>query len=264
MQELTNFHTHTQLCKHAFGSPYDYVKIANSQNCTCLGFSDHCPYPENFYDYWQDIRMSKEEIPVYLEWISQAKQIANFPVYTGYECEWDYSIKEWYVELKEKHGAQYLALGPHWVTVNNQHIYILNVKETSLLNAYTDQLIQGMESGIFSFVAHPDLFMAGYKEWDSQSKSMAKAIIQAAKTFDIPLEINGLGMHRNKLLTSKGERFQYPYLEFWQMAADENVKIICNSDAHNPADVIKNKLQAKDFALSLGITPVDYPADLTK
>ena len=58
------------------------------------------------------------------------------------------------------------------------------------LNRYIDQTIDGMRSGLFSFLAHPDLFMKGYKEWDEQSKACLKAILDAAIDLNMPLEIN--------------------------------------------------------------------------
>ena len=72
----------------------------------------------------------------------------------------------------------------------------------------------------------------------------------------LPLEINGLGMQREVLHTKKGIRYQYPYDEFWQLAAEKNAEVICNSDAHSPSDVIRNALAARKYAEKFGFTPV--------
>ena len=56
---ISNFHTHTYLCKHAEGKPIDYVKEAIKAGCSALGFSDHCPYPDSSWDY---CRMGEYEV----------------------------------------------------------------------------------------------------------------------------------------------------------------------------------------------------------
>ncbi len=258
MKAISNYHTHTQLCKHAHGRPLDYVKQAIAEGCSSLGFSDHCPYPTYMPDYWPEIRMSLEEVPTYIKWIEEAKKIAPFNIYMGFECEWDARYKSWYTdELKGTYKAQYLILGSHWATIGNEHIYCPRLESNKDLNTYIDQTIDGMKSGIFSFLAHPDLFMLGHREWDKQAQSCLKAILDAAVDLDMPLEINGLGSSRPPLETSRGMRYPYPYVEFWEMVAQTKVRVICNSDAHNPQDVIMNAWKARDFAGRFEISPIE-------
>lgn len=260
MNPISNFHTHTQLCNHAEGTPLDYVEQAIREGCTQLGFSDHCPYPDSFDDCWPNIRMAIDEVPTYLEWIEEAKEAAPFPVYTGYECEWDSDFSAWYSDdLKSTYKADYLVLGPHWVTDGSSHIYAPDIDNPTLLNKYIDQTIDGMRSGNFAFVAHPDLFMAGYKEWDEQSKACLQAILDAACDLDLPLEINGLGITRTPSDTRRGIRYAYPYCEFWEMVSRSNARVICNSDAHHPSDVIFNAWKARDFASRFCLTPIEKP-----
>lgn len=259
MKSISNFHTHTELCHHAKGHPVDYVNQAMKEGCSALGFSDHCPYPEDFFDCWPEIRMTTKEASGYSEWIKEAKKNAAFPIYQGYECEWEESFAGWYDELKANFGADYLVLGSHWVTDGSSHIYISDVESPSLLNKYIDQTIEGMRSGHFSFLAHPDLFMAGHKEWDDQAKACSQAILDAASDLDLPIEVNGLGTTKTPNNTKRGMRYPYPFVEFWEMASLSNVRVICNSDAHNPQDVIINAWRARDFASRFGIVPLELP-----
>ncbi len=255
MKPISNFHTHTYLCKHATGTPLQYVNQALKEGCSALGFSDHCPYPDSFEDMWPDIRMSTEEINLYLQMVTEAKESAPFPVLTGYECEWDARYKSWYEELFSSYGAQYLVLGSHWVTLNggSTHLYCPGIDNNSDLNHYIDQTINGMRSGLFAFLAHPDLFMMGHKEWDEQAISCSKAIIDAASDLNLPLEINGLGITRAPNNTRHGMRYPYPYIEFWDMVKEKgNIRIICNSDSHKPEDVLMNAWRARNFASGFG------------
>lgn len=257
MRKISNFHTHTLLCHHGKGMPSDYYEQAKKEGCLALGFSDHCPYPESFFDHWPEIRMTVEDTKGYIGEISKLKESGEFPVYAGYECEYEPDFDSWYGELKSSCGADYLALGSHWVTIGRSHVYVADLKEESLFSKYIDQTIAGMSRGHFSFVAHPDLFMMGYKKWNENSKAWCSALCDAAVDLNIPLEINGAGMGREPHNTDRGMRYQYPFVEFWETVAKSNAKVICNSDAHVPEDVIMNAWKARDFSSRFALNPVD-------
>lgn len=256
MDGLASFHTHTKLCNHAVGIPIDYARQAQKQNCSALGFSDHVPYPDaspsnGFYDCWPEIRMTQNEIATYTQWIDDARKAVDFPIYLGFECEWDSAFSDWYKELRKTYNAQYLALGQHWVSVNDKHVYVRNISTKKRMGQYIDQLVEGIASGLFDFVAHPDIFLSrDFVEWDDDAKAWSEPVIDAAIHYNIPLEINGLGLAMDPILYSLGERPPYPFLQFWQMARDKGARIICNSDAHNPEYVLAGVSKARKFAKS--------------
>lgn len=256
---ISNFHTHTYLCGHAEGMAKDYILSAKEQGCTELGMSDHCPYPETMAEGWSETRMKVNQIAEYKESILEGAKEVPFKVHFGFECEFDKNYKSWYAEkLKGEFGADYLVLGPHWITVGKEHIYVRDEGiSKELMFRYAEQTIEAVQSGIFAFVAHPDLFMATWHEWDDTAKSVLSAILDACIDENLPLEINGLGILRGTIETKNGARYGYPYLEFWQMAKDKGAKVICNSDAHNPNQVITAAQKARDFASSLGLVPID-------
>ena len=130
---LSNFHTHTYLCKHADGSPLDYVRQAAADGCSALGFSDHCPYPHD--DMWLYCRMAAAEIPLYKRLVEEAKKEADFPVYFGFECEWSPQHRSWFKdELIGRYGADYLVFGSHWFPLHGGLEYIAAVTERRLLH----------------------------------------------------------------------------------------------------------------------------------
>jgi len=121
---ISNYHTHTLFCKHADGLPKDYIEQAASDGCKALGFSDHCPYPNDERDTWSNIRMKKAEAQEYLSLIREAALDAPFPVYAGFECEWHPMYASWYKDvLLGEFGCDYLVHGPHWVFVNGDFKY---------------------------------------------------------------------------------------------------------------------------------------------
>lgn len=257
--KISNFHTHTQLCNHAIGLPLDYVLEAEKQGCSELGISDHCPYPNAFGFQWDSCRMKVSQIDEYVQMVRNASTKVDFPVYLGFECEYDRNFINWYKdELIGRCNADYLVFGPHWVVTGNERPYAPEFnRDKKLLFRYTDQVIEGIQSGIYNFLAHPDLFMLGWKEWDEDAQSCLKAILQAAVDSHLPIEINGVGIGRDLIDTSKGPRYGYPYKEFWELVANTDVKVLCNSDAHQPENVIYMARKARELAKEFGITPID-------
>ena len=257
MRKISNFHTHTMLCHHAKGTPRDYYIQAAREGCLALGFSDHCPFPSSFADTWPHIRMSVEDSRLYIKEIQQIKDESPFPIYAGYECEYDPAFDSWYDELKSAYGADYLVLGSHWVTDGSMHLYAPELDDLAAIGRYIDQTIDGMRSGHFSFLAHPDLFMMGYKRWDENSIAWCKALVDAAVDLGLPLEVNGLGTMREPHNTERGMRYPYPVVEFWEMVAQSSAGVVCNSDAHRPEDVIMNAWRSRDFSSRFGLDPLD-------
>ncbi len=257
----SSYHTHTYLCKHATGTPADYVESARGMGCTALGFSDHCPFPANGGDIWQHVKMEPEETALYVKMVREAAEIADFPVYLGFECEYDTVFDSWYKDfLIAEHGAQYLVLGQHWVPDGSVRHYIPEVvDDRRLLYRYTDLTIKAMQTGLFAFLAHPDVMMAkGSTEWNPEIKACLSALVECAVDCDMPIEINGYGFLKDKVTTKSGEkRAPYPFREFWEMAAASSVKVICNSDAHRPENVLAPTKICRDFAAELGIKPLD-------
>ena len=253
---LSNFHTHTYLCKHAEGTPLDYVRKAASVGCSALGFSDHCPYPND--DMWLYCRMAAADIPLYKQLVDEAKAEASFPVYFGFECEWSPLHRSWFKdELLGKYGADYLVFGSHWFPLNGNLEYIAAVTEKRLLCKYIDFTIEGMRSGLYAFLAHPDLFLSEQTVIDADCLACADALIDAANDLRMPLEINGYGLIKSKIKRDYGDDYHYPVSAFWERAAKKNARIICNSDAHQIGQVLEGVQNGIRYAESLGIRVLD-------
>jgi len=258
MTGISNYHTHNVLCRHASGTVADYVAQAEKDGCSALGMSSHCPYPPGPVADWSDSRMRESEIGIYMNQVRSAAGKVSFPVYAGFECEGAGEFESWYRDrLLGEAGADYLVLGAHWVRDGSDYIYILDVDSRGLFHKYIDQTIDAVRSGIYKFLAHPDLMMGAYRNWDDDARAMFCALLDATEDCGLPVEINGNGMLRGKIMTRNGMRYMYPYDEFWDMAAERNLTVICSSDAHVPENVIKAAAMARDFAGVHGIIPAD-------
>ena len=118
-----------------------------------------------------------------------------------------------------------------------------------------------METGIFDFIAHPDLFGNCYPTWDSDALACSREILEAAADLDVGMEINALGLRKQAYRKPDNHFPFYPWLPFWEEATRHNIRVIINSDAHRPEDLQARTGQAQEFAAALDLTYMD-PASI--
>ncbi len=253
-----NFHTHSKRCKHAFGSEEDYVRSAIANGLSTLGFSDHTPYPYADADFGR--RMDFEELGDYLDTLNKLseKYRDKIVVRKGLETEYLPKYRSYYEELLGKWGFEYLLLGEHFY-LNDAGEYgnTYEITSTTEYLAYARTLIEGMKTGLFKAVAHPDLYLLNPFAWNDDCKRAADLIIDTAVSTNTILEYNANGFRREQICYPDGLRYQYPHDGFWQMAAKAPVRVIVGSDCHDPKYVWDDAVElAYEKLQTLGINPV--------
>ena len=174
---MNNYHIHTKLCKHAEGSVIDYVSEAVKNKSTHIGISDHTPLPDN---QWLRYRMEVNQLEGYLTEINDAKKaFPNIKIYSGLESEFTGEYFSFYKDfILDECKLDYLIGSVHYIKINSEwrHIYreLLSKKEISI---YAKYIISAIESGLFSFMAHPDSFTMRYHPWDAEAKAVSKDIL---------------------------------------------------------------------------------------
>ena len=114
---------------------------------------------------------------------------------------------------------------------------------------YWKHYVRCIESGLFDFVAHPDLAKKfGYRPPGDLGRYYRPAIEALAK-HDVAFEINTAGLRK------QAEEI-YPALEFVAMAREAGVSMLINSDAHAPGEVGYKFDLARDLARQAGYTKV--------
>lgn len=218
----TNYHTHTSRCHHASGSDRDYVERAIATGFTTLGFSDHSPYLFDG-DYYSTFRMRPEETEGYVASIRALTEEYKdkITLLTGYEMEYYPKTFARTVRFVADLGCDYLILGQHFV--GNEESYSGQVKKYEVFDRYVHQVIEGMETGLFTYLAHPDLCQ--YPDDPARQEKGFVAICEAAKRLNVPLEFNMYGMQ---------DKRHYPCDAFYKIAAQVGNVIVPGSDAHNP------------------------------
>ncbi len=252
-QEVVNLHTHSYYCGHGFGEVAEYAQEGLEQGLQLLGMSEHCPVPDN---RWRGSRMAYSMLDSYNRDCIQAKEEyrGRLEILRGFECDYLPQYDSYFQELGQECDYLFFAVHDLSLAIDDEYSIFWNPITKEDLFAYTKLYLEGIESGHFLFGAHPDVFCHSYRAWDEETIACSKDIIACAIANDVALEINGNGMRKGLVRTSYGKRYAYPHHEFWKLAAETPLKVLCNSDAHNPAHVNDSMEDCLTFARECGIT----------
>ncbi len=253
-----NFHTHTYRCKHATGDVDDYCQAALAMGMETLGFSDHCALPN---DRWLSIRMKYTELDEYVAAVHRAQEAhATLRILLGMECEYLPEFHQYYEdELLGQRQFDYLIGGAHFFPDENDEwvgTYGGTTSRSTLLK-YSSYVTTMMASGLFDFIAHPDLFGNCYATWDANTIACSREILSAAADHNVGLEINAYGLRKIAAKPSAHPFPLYPWRPFWELAAEYDVKVIVNSDAHAPEDLQGMTAGAELIRSTFGLVGMD-------
>jgi histidinol-phosphatase (PHP family) len=256
-----NFHTHTFRCKHAKGDVTDYCDVALERGMKTLGFSDHAALPD---DRWQRARMSYEQLADYVAAIDQGREdYPGLKILKGMECEYIADFDAYYAdELLGELGFDYLVGGAHLFPDGGKWRPTYGGTDTpENLHKYAAHVIDMMATGYFSFIAHPDLFGNCYADWDADTIACSKDILAASAELGVAMEINALGLAKIAHRKPDNPFPLYPWEPFWELAADYDVKVIINADAHRPQDLQRRTGEAWAIANKFKLTLMS-PSDV--
>lgn len=249
MALLANYHTHTYHCRHACGQPKEYVMTAIENQFDVLGFSDHVPYPAED-GFVSGIRMPLSETESYIAEIKELREAYRnqIKIYVGYEAEFFPNSFDAMLKNIGKFGYDYLILGQHFIDSESNGFYSGKPCGEEQLKKYVDQVIAAMKTGLFAYVAHPDLIH--YREDTAVYRREMSRLCQASLDYDIPLEFNMLGFR---------EKRSYPYSEFWRLVSEMGCKTVIGWDAHSPENLGERLIynQALAELKKHDITPVE-------
>ncbi len=253
------YHTHTYRCRHAKGQDVDYVRQAVSEGFKVLGFSDHTPFPEPF-DTKGGIRMLESELEDYVQSVNTLREqyADSIDIRLGLEVEPFFQYYDWLRETVQAKGIEYLILGNHYAGQTEFDGYYGKVIcDVPKMKYYVETSRKAMESGLFMYMAHPDLPFSNYPVFDKDCKSLSKDICALAVEYGMPLEYNlsGYSKRRNGKIHGIG----YPCDRFWEIAQDYDIDVYIGFDAHSPGAIERSlfdetvlKLNSKGFRVMNG------------
>lgn len=252
-----NFHTHTYRCRHADGTEREYIERAIAAGFHTLGFSDHTPYlfEGNYYSHF---RMRPEELEGYVETLKQLREEYKdqINIYIGLETEYYPARWKNYLSLIEGKGVDYLILGQHFAGVEQPgEVYCGSGNDDpERLKRYVDTVIEGAKTGLFSYIAHPDLihFTGAEQLLEEELDRMVREVT----ALGLPLEINLLGLREGR---------SYPTERLLRLMKKHGAKAILGSDAHQSIYVYHEQTvrKAEELLAEYGIEQTEE-IDLTR
>lgn len=237
---LANYHTHTVRCGHAIGTDREYVESAIARGLRTLGFSEHIPMP------FPDGHESRFRLPMRLldDYVASVLALRQeygdqITIRLGFEAEYYPDLFPAMLDLLRPYPLDYLLLAQHFID-SRECVYNTDPQSSEIaLTQYTDRCLEGMRTGCFSYLAHPDLF-----RFTGDPDVYRREVIRlstGAKELGIPLEINLLGLR---------ERKNYPSPQFWEIVGEIRCPVVLGCDAHSPEDLAEpdNLREAEAFA----------------
>lgn len=265
----TNYHSHLVYCNHAIGHAEDYIKVALDHNFIELGISDHAPLLPCFMSSSEFERFGKlyhtmtldTALRKYLPEVEEAKRkyASKIKILSAFEIEY-FSTSEFFSRYLRK-KVDYLNLGVHLFEYKDQILNSYSQIDSTTIYAYMKAAIDGMRTGLFNTLVHPDLFMYNYHNEQNESKFdehcayVSRRIIEAAIECDVYVELNANGINNSR----NSDHWLYPCKEFWAIAKEyPDLKIIIGADAHTPEALVCDYIrQVEDFARALGLKIID-------
>ena len=245
---FANYHTHTNYCDHAKGTPEDCVLAALEAGLSELGFSEHIPYifPDGRESHF---RMKRADLKAYVDDVKALKEkyADKIKIHLGLEVEYYPALFDKTLESVKGLGIEYILLGQHFLD-DAETVHGCSPKaEEEHIKTYTELVCEGMRRGIFTYLCHPDMinFTGDREIYDRY----ARIICETAKECGVPLEFNLLGYSTGR---------NYPQKRFFEMAAEVGNEVIIGIDAHNPERFFEADFEAsaEELLRSLGITPI--------
>ena len=243
---IADLHNHTFLCKHATGTPMQYVEKAIEDGCRYFGFSDHAPM-----DCDPKYRMNVTQMNTYESMIAEAKEAykEQITVLCGYEV--DYLEGHMKTEVL-KRPCDYMIGSVHflggWGFDNPEFIGEYQHRDINeIWQTYFDAIKAMAKSGHFDIVGHLDLIKVFKFLPTKDIRLIAKEAIDAIKKSGMTVEINSAGFR-------KPIEEQYPSLQLLEMVAEKDIPLSFGSDAHEPEQVGMHSDKITALATSLGYT----------
>lgn len=257
---MTNYHTHTIRCKHAENTDEEYVQAAIRAGYQVFGFADHSPWPYK-NGFVSNIRMDVEQLDEYLDSIGRlkVKYTDQITLYVGLECEYFPDYLDWLRKVLKEKPIDYVLLGSHSDLTDDGGMYFGTASTPEHIRLYTRRTVDGMRTGLFSYLAHPDLVMRGYPKFDDACEEMAYTLCQTAKEMNMPLEYNLMGNEYKRRTDLPWKGVGYPDEHFWKIAAEMKCTAIIGLDSHRASHVLEAQeyIEAVEFLDSIGINRTD-------
>ncbi len=251
---LYESHMHTELCKHAQGTPDEYAEVAVQRGLKGMTVTCHCPLPDGIN---QNVRMSPEQVEEYVELVmsTAVRWQDRLDVRLGLESDFAPEFVPWLEYLHTTQDFSYILGSVHPQAGYYQDRYLTG-DITEFRRGYYQHLAEAAETGLFDCLSHPDLIKNfRHQAWSFQEveSDIAHSLDRIAQT-DVSMELNTSGLYKNIKEFNPG-RTQL------EMMYERGITVVLGADAHVPSRVGDQFPQALDLLQDVGYTQVSFYLD---
>lgn len=248
-----DYHIHTPLCKHAVGSPEQYLRRAKTLGLDEIGVADHCPWPKG---YDTGSRMAPKQYIDYKRIVAGMRKKSNgIAVKYGLEVDWVPGRMDQVAKRLKSEPFDFILGSIHYVGDfafdNSEFIDEWEKPEVveRVWSEYPKLLLDFVRDYDFDIIAHADLpkkFAYYPVDYPAFLKAMDE-VFNVAADKGMAIEINSGGLRKpcNEM---------YPKFDLLKRAAKRGLALTFGSDAHAPDEVGANLLDARSMAAEAGFT----------
>lgn len=248
---LFESHSHTPLCKHAYGEPTEYAAVAQQRGLLGLMVTCHNPMPNGFS---AAVRMSENEFDQYVDLVARTSDEwqGQIDVRLGLEAD--------YFEGYETYLEKQLASKDFHFVLGSVHPQIPEFREkywsdnlVDVQRTYFELLAKSAETGLFDSIAHPDLI----KNFTSEAWDPTRMLDVICPALD-RIAATGVAMELNTSGVNKTVSEMNPFPAMLAEMRLRNIPVTLGADAHVAERVADGYETAMRLLESCGYTHVNF------
>jgi len=230
---LADAHLHTHLCKHAIGTPAEYLAKAVERGLSEVCFTDHIPDPSG---YDAKCRMAVDQMPTYRQIVADAAAESRIPVYLGIEADYFEGCEKFLTDWLPRQDFDLVLGSIHyidtWAFDNPEQLPVWKKADVAgTWQKYFVLLERLAATRLFDVISHLDLPKKfGHRISDEAIREMAIPALDRIAEVGMAVELNTSGL-------LKTVREIYPSLLILEMLHERGIPICFGSDAHAPPNV---------------------------
>lgn len=246
---LSNHHTHS-FFSDGKAHPREYIEQSISKGFGVLGFTEHSPLPfENGFSFKPETKQD------YLDLMSQLKKefAGQISIYRGMEMDFVPGMSDDFAVVEQEYQTDYLIGSVHLVnSPGGEALWFIDgpmaeIYDAGLndyfggdihkaVTAYYRQVDQMLETQRFDIIGHMDkIKMHNRGRYFSEDEKwycdLVAETLSLIREKDVIIEVNTRGIYKKRSETT------YPGLEILKQCKDLGIRVMANSDAHQPDEV---------------------------
>ena len=238
---MIDLHVHTYRCRHAEGTPCDYVRAAADRTVTTLAFTDHLPLSRELaarVPGADGYAMDETELPLYLSEVGEAAQLGRelgVEVLCGIEADLVQTGLKDVRALVEDHPFDVVLGSVHFIDdwafddPSRRGHYDCWTPE-DLWERYFADLAAAAATGIADVIAHADLVKKFCFTPEGPVDALYRRTADSLAAAGVAVEVNTAGLR-------KPCKELYPAPPFLRELKRAGVPVTVGSDAHSPSEV---------------------------